>query len=565
MAEVGATPEESDAPADRSPSGEGGTAQDAEGDRPADPPGRRARAVGFLAEFKRRIADSDLFFLAGAITFNVLVAVIPLLILAAGISGFLVGDRLGRVSPDVVEVVMGYLPPGAAVGLQDLVDRVLEGLVADRAGLSIIGAVVLAWISTRLIGTLRVVLRQTFDLEVERGILRGKLFDFLVVIVGAALILLNFGVTVGVRTVEALGAIFLAADGWGAVLLAEGAGRLLSFASAWVLFFLLYRFLPARRPDFRTAVAGATFAAVGFELLKELFAWYVTSVADYSNAYGGLAVGAVLFFWIYYSSIVFVLGAILARTYEVRHMERLHPGSHPDQPASKPSPRNSGAAIVVALVAVTSLAQLAAPALTPGGGLAAQPAPALFGGNGHETGLLDPGDGVVFGTRSLEREIRLHRPLVDHDGPYVVVHLAENRVLLMEGTDIVWSAPAGTGTGFDLAAEGREWNFSTPIGLFRVLRKEKDPVWIAPDWWFVQRGMRIPEPNHASRYMTGTLGTTALFLGDGIAIHGTDRPDLLLNPDPEARRVSHGCIRLTNEAARQLYHRVSVGTPVLIF
>jgi lipoprotein-anchoring transpeptidase ErfK/SrfK len=38
-----------------------------------------------------------------------------------------------------------------------------------------------------------------------------------------------------------------------------------------------------------------------------------------------------------------------------------------------------------------------------------------------------------------------------------------------------------------------------------------------------------------------------------------------MNPDPDARRVSHGCIRLTNENARELMHMVEVGTPVLIY
>lgn len=34
---------------------------------------------------------------------------------------------------------------------------------------------------------------------------------------------------------------------------------------------------------------------------------------------------------------------------------------------------------------------------------------------------------------------------------------------------------------------------------------------------------------------------------------------------PEDRRVSHGCIRLTNEAACALMHAVRVGTPVLVY
>lgn len=227
-------------------------------------------------------------------------------------------------------------------------------------------------------------------------------------------------------------------------------------------------------------------------------------------------------------------------------MNRNFPGSAPGAP---------GLALVCALAAAL--------------GLGANPASAqslvAFGANGPDAGLLDSQDGIVFGARTLERELVIDTPLVEHDGPYVVVHLAENRVFLLEGTEVVWSAPAGTGTGFELAGQGQEWTFTTPVGMFQVLRREKDPMWEAPDWYYVRRGIPIPAYNHPSRYIPGTLGTSALFLGDGIAIHGTDQPHLLLQPDPEDRRVSAGCIRLTNEAARQLYHRVRVGTPVLIY
>ncbi|MGY8799249.1 MAG: L,D-transpeptidase [Longimicrobiales bacterium] len=164
-----------------------------------------------------------------------------------------------------------------------------------------------------------------------------------------------------------------------------------------------------------------------------------------------------------------------------------------------------------------------------------------------------------------EHAIEVDRPLVDHDAPYIVVHLGENRVFLFDGIRSVWSAPAGTGTGFRLDTEEHQWNFSTPRGLFRVQRMEKDPLWEAPDWHFIEKGSPVPPQDHPSRIMAGIMGNTAIFLGAGIAIHGTNQPGLLLNPDPEARRVSHGCIRLTNESARELMHLVDVGTPVLIF
>lgn len=175
------------------------------------------------------------------------------------------------------------------------------------------------------------------------------------------------------------------------------------------------------------------------------------------------------------------------------------------------------------------------------------------------------GDPILFQSRVQEREIRLDAPLMGHEDPYVVVHLAENRVFVVEEGRALWSAPAGTGTGFRLDGGGQRWKFTTPRGLMRVWRKEKDPIWEAPDWYYVEKGLPIPPDNHPGRKMRGVMGTTALYLGDGIAIHGTGQPELLLHPDPEERRVSHGCIRLTNEAARTLYHMVDVGTPVLIY
>ena len=52
--------------------------------------------------------------------------------------------------------------------------------------------------------------------------------------------------------------------------------------------------------------------------MKGGFAWFASSVADYSSVYGNLAVAAILFFWIYYSAVVFILGGQVARVYEIR-------------------------------------------------------------------------------------------------------------------------------------------------------------------------------------------------------------------------------------------------------
>jgi hypothetical protein len=59
------------------------------------------------------------------------------------------------------------------------------------------------------------------------------------------------------------------------------------------------------------------------------------------------------------------------------------------------------------------------------------------------------------------------------------------------------------------------------------------------------------------------VGTLILAGGLGWPVSG--KPQLLINPDPGARRVSDGCICLDNENVRELMQMVDVGTPVIIY
>jgi len=165
---------------------------------------------------------------------------------------------------------------------------------------------------------------------------------------------------------------------------------------------------------------------------------------------------------------------------------------------------------------------------------------------------------VVHGA-DREGTARYRDPPVNVEGRYIVISLEEHRLYLMEEERVIWSAIVGTGTGTRLEGAGQKWDFSTPRGMFRVQLKEKDPVWFVPDWAFIERGEPIPPLDSPKRREAGMLGTTALYLEEQIAIHGTNKPELL------GQAVSHGCIRLTNEDARRLYYDVEVGTPVIIY
>lgn len=140
----------------------------------------------------------------------------------------------------------------------------------------------------------------------------------------------------------------------------------------------------------------------------------------------------------------------------------------------------------------------------------------------------------------------------------ILIDLDENRLYFKQGDVTLWSAPVGTGTAMRVITHEDDWEFSTPTGRFQVQYKERDPIWIAPDWYFVENNLPVPSKDHPSRYMKNTLGVAAVYISPHLAIHGTDRPELI------GQRVSHGCIRLENRYALRLYNNVQVGTEVII-
>lgn len=150
------------------------------------------------------------------------------------------------------------------------------------------------------------------------------------------------------------------------------------------------------------------------------------------------------------------------------------------------------------------------------------------------------------------------QPPVRRDLKYVVVDVDANELRFMDGDVVLWRAPVGTGTGFRLAGRDRDWQFNTPSGTMYVQFKEQNPTWIIPDWWFIENKRPIPPQDSPLRRQEGGLGAAAVYLGNELAIHGTDKPELL------GRRVSHGCIRLSDANALRLFHNVQVGTPVVI-
>ena len=274
---------------------------------------------GFLRRVYEKAGDDNIFFLAGAIAFNVVVAIVPLLLFAVGIAGLLLSARFGDPTTVIVGRLLDYIPAiGGSINLIETVRGAIDGLLAQRRGFTTVGAFFLIWFSTRLVGTLRAVLREVFDVAQDRGIVGGKIFDIKAVIIGGALILVNLGITTEMETIKDFGISYIEVSGRTLSFLQLVWRIAISYLSAWVLFLGVYRYVPTRWIPWKTAFVAATFTATLFEALKYGFSFYATEMADYGSTYGNLIAIAVLFFWIYYGSIVFILGGEVAQVWTMR-------------------------------------------------------------------------------------------------------------------------------------------------------------------------------------------------------------------------------------------------------
>ena len=260
--------------------------------------------------------------MAGSIAFNLVLALFPLLVLGIGVTGFALA-RFGDPTLYVLALVTDNLPQAAGADLTQLVESLTQGLLARRTGYTIAGAVFLLWVATRLSGSLRVALREIFDIGVKRNPVHGKLFDVGAVLLGGMLLTLNLGVTVLIATAVDYGVSVFGIGGSTLTLAERMLGYLISFGSIWMLLFFLYRYVPARPIASGTAVVAATFTAVVHESLKFGFSWYATDIANYGSTLGNLATVAVLFFWIYYAALVFILGGEVAQVSTMRKASRV--------------------------------------------------------------------------------------------------------------------------------------------------------------------------------------------------------------------------------------------------
>jgi len=246
--------------------------------------------------------------LAAAVSFYLFLSLFPLVLAAISIFGFIMKDP--SAAAKVTEAVTGFFPVSS-----DYVERTILTVSSSWEATGIIATVGLIWAGLAVFNAIRKSLNTAWGVRQPRPFLHERLMEFLMMVGFGALILMSLGLTTAFKVIrEASLPVFgeRLMDGslvWHSAVIATSV--FITFLG--VLF--LYKLVPNTKVQWRHAAIGALAAAVLFEIVKNVFVWFVANFATYSLVYGSVSVIIALMTWAYISAVILLLCAKLVSVY----------------------------------------------------------------------------------------------------------------------------------------------------------------------------------------------------------------------------------------------------------
>ena len=279
--------------------------------------------------------EYNLPFLASALAFDALLAAIPfVLLLLIGLT-HLAQALESNSTVDAATLFHRYFPPHVSRPGQDpfgAIEGLLVQVSQNRGQISLYAIPAFVWFSTRLFAGIRISLNEIYDLSARPApprhfllnLLYDKLRDAGMVVATVVLFLANTLLTTGLALLQARGTAQVPELAFFVSSIGRVLGELLAFTFSVSLFYLTYAYASSRRLPWRTVLLAATFTATLFEIAKRLYGLYLANFASFEGPSGDANIGAavLLVLWIYYTAIVFLLGGVVAETWELRKMQQ---------------------------------------------------------------------------------------------------------------------------------------------------------------------------------------------------------------------------------------------------
>jgi membrane protein len=242
---------------------------------------------------------------AGSMAYFAVLSIFQLLVLGIVVGSYVFGQ--GEARDFIIEQVQAGTPLDA-----ETVGGVIDAAIESRGTLTIIGFGFLLWSALGIFSALSNGISRVFENAPPRPFLKDKLIGLMLMGLTGVLALasLAIGVVTGILQQAAERVLTDLPGGGTAVWLI---GLLAPILLIFIAFWVIYRVVPNRPVRWGEVLPGAVVAALLWTVLRFGFTWYATSVADYESAFGPLSTGITLLVFLYFASVVILLGAEYAR------------------------------------------------------------------------------------------------------------------------------------------------------------------------------------------------------------------------------------------------------------
>ncbi len=275
----------------------------------------------YLGGISQRAGEHHSFLLASGLSFSVFICVIPFVLIIFAI--------LGRVveSASVQEQVNNYIEtiipyPEYADFAKNFISQRIGEFSAYKGLAGYLGGFGLLIAASGLFSSMKTALNRAYGVISDDHFVISQLKDISLVLVVALFFLLS---VVAFPILEAVREFTPIPGTPGANLiffLRETLIFAASLAAVFGVFFVLYRYIPSRVTDAHTAMVSALASTILWELARQVFGFYISNFATLQRVYGAYIFFVVLALWIYYCSLVFIIGAEIGQLSRMRGKTR---------------------------------------------------------------------------------------------------------------------------------------------------------------------------------------------------------------------------------------------------
>ena len=235
---------------------------------------------------------------ASAVSFSFFLAIFPSIIFVFTLIPYIPIDNFQEKLLGLLEA---FMPHNAYEATKD---TIMDIVTNQRGGLLSIGFISALYFSTNGFNALITAFNTTYHEIETRTPFQQRLVSILLVIIATLLMTIAIGLIIGSEI--ALNLIFKKGQ----------ASYYLILIGRWIILFGLFYSLisftyflgPSRKTRWKFASAGSMFATVLTVVTSVGFAYYVNNFGQYNKLYGSIGTLLVVLLWIYFNSLVILLG-----------------------------------------------------------------------------------------------------------------------------------------------------------------------------------------------------------------------------------------------------------------